>query len=222
MNNSNQVHVIFLMGKARVAPLKPMSTPRRELTAAVIPVNVASMLSRELNHKNPVEVFYTDSSVILGYIGNEAKRFHNYVGNRIQPINDSSKPQQWHYVASTDNPADVASQRTTAKRLSEHKLRFKGPNFSWKDDVNTNPVPDLSPEDEEVKKVKTAVLITDQVMPNRTEAKYFSEFLELERFNHSSSLGRLKRSIVRIQRMIEKNLPNKFPFSRLASSPPYC
>ena len=44
--------------------------------------------------------------------------------------------------------------------------------------MNTNPVPDLSPEDEEVKKVKTAVLITDQVLPNRTEAKYFLEFLE--------------------------------------------
>ena len=48
VNNSNQVHVSFLMGKARVAPLKQMSTPRRELTAAVISVNVASMLSREL------------------------------------------------------------------------------------------------------------------------------------------------------------------------------
>ena len=66
INSSKQVGVIFLMDEARVAPLKPMSTPRRELTAAVIPVNVASMLSRELNHKNPVEVFYTDASVILG------------------------------------------------------------------------------------------------------------------------------------------------------------
>ena len=62
VNNSNQVHVSFLMGKARVAPLKPMSTPRRELTtAAVISVNVTSMLSRELNYKDPVEVYYTDS-----------------------------------------------------------------------------------------------------------------------------------------------------------------
>jgi len=66
--------------------------------------------------------------------------------------------------------------------------------------VNTNPVPDLNPEDEEVKRVKAAVLISNQIMPNCTEAKYFPEFLELERFNYSSSLGRLKRSIVRIQR----------------------
>ena len=98
VNSSNQVHVSFLMGKARVAPLKPMSTPRRELTAAVISVNVASMLKRELNYKHPVEVFYTDSSVVLGYIRNEAKRFHTYVGNRVHHIHERSKPEQWHYV----------------------------------------------------------------------------------------------------------------------------
>ena len=176
VNNSNQVHVSFLMGKARVAPLKPMSTPRRELTAAVISVNVTSMLSRELNYKDPVEVYYTDSSVVLGYIRNEAKRFHNYVGNRVHHIHDSSKPQQWHYVASTDNPADVASRGTTAKRLSEHELWFKGPSFLWENNVsvvNMNPVPDLNPEDEEVKKVKTAVLVSNQVMAKSTERNIF-------------------------------------------------
>ena len=113
-NNSNQVHVSFLMGKACIAPLKPMSTPRCELTAAVISANVASMLSRELKYKDRVEVFYTDSSVILGYIRNKAKRFHTYVGNRVYRIHDRSKPQQWHYVASTSNPADIASRGTTA------------------------------------------------------------------------------------------------------------
>ena len=39
INNLRQVHVSFLMGKACVAPLKPMSIPHRELTAAVISVN---------------------------------------------------------------------------------------------------------------------------------------------------------------------------------------
>ena len=223
VNNSNQIHVSFLMGKARVAPLKPMSTPRRELTAAVISANVASMLSRELKYKDPVEVFYTDSSVVLGYIRNEAKRFHTYVGNRVHHIHDRSKPQQWHYVASSSNPADIASQGTTAKQLSEHELWFKGPSFLWEKDVtveNVDLVPDLSPEDAEVKKVKTAVLISNQVTPQSKEEKTFPEVLELDRFHHSSSLGRLKRSIVRIQRMIEKKRPNKQYNTRPIAGPP--
>ena len=82
------------MGKVRVAPLKPMSTPRRELTAAVISANVASILSRELKYKDPVDVFYTDSSVVLGYISNEAKRFHTYVGNRV-PEPPECSHQKW-------------------------------------------------------------------------------------------------------------------------------
>ena len=223
VNNSNQVHVSFLMGKARVAPLKPMSTPRRELTAAVISANVAFMLSRELKYKDPVDVFYTDSSVVLGYIRNEAKRFHTYVGNRVHHIHDRSKPQQWHYVASTSNPADIASRGTTAKQLSEHELWFKGPSFLWEKDVtveNVDPVPDLSPEDAEVKKVKTAVLISNQVTPQSKEEKTFPEVLELDRFNHSSSLGRLKRSIVHIQRMIERKRPNKQYNTRPIAGPP--
>lgn len=86
--------------------------------------------------------------------------------------------------------------------------------------VNSDPVPDLSPEDAEVKKVKTAVLISNQVRPENKGEKAFPEVLELERFTHSSSLSRLKRSIVRIQRLIERNRPNKQYNSRLVSGPP--
>lgn len=86
--------------------------------------------------------------------------------------------------------------------------------------VNSDPVPDLSPEDAEVKKVKSAVLISYQVRPKNKEEKAFPEVLELERFTHSSSLSRLKRSIVHIQRMIEKNRPNKQYNSRPVSGPP--
>ena len=162
------------MGKAQVAPLTLMSTPRRELKAAVISANVAYMLSRELKYKVIAEVFYTDSSVVLGYIRNEAKRFHTHVGNRVHHIHDRSKPQQQHYVASTDNPADIASRDATTKQLSEHEPWFKGPSFLWEKEVlveNTDPVPDLNPDDTEVKKVKTAVLISNRVTPQNQEEK---------------------------------------------------
>ena len=39
------------MSKARVAPIKPMSIPRMELTAAVVSVNVTAMLKRELDYR---------------------------------------------------------------------------------------------------------------------------------------------------------------------------
>ena len=50
VNSFGQVQVNFLMGKARVAPLKPMSTPCRELKTAVIFVNVTSIVNKELDY----------------------------------------------------------------------------------------------------------------------------------------------------------------------------
>jgi hypothetical protein len=106
----NEVHVSFLMAKSRVAPIKPMSIPHLELTAAVVAVNVTTMLKNELNYENLRILFYTDSEVVLGYINNEAPRFHTYIGNRVQHICDRSEPEQWHHVTRKDNPADEASR----------------------------------------------------------------------------------------------------------------
>lgn len=81
VNENNDVHVSFLMSKARVAPIKPMSIPHMELTAAVVSVNVTAMLERELDYKSLQSVYYTDSEVVIAYIHNDARRFHVYVGN---------------------------------------------------------------------------------------------------------------------------------------------
>ena len=93
VNSKGEVHVSFLIAKSRVAPIKPISIPRVELTAAVVSVNVTKMLQSELDYENLQAVYYTDSEVVIGYISNEAHRFHVYVGNRVQHIRDRSDPE---------------------------------------------------------------------------------------------------------------------------------
>lgn len=66
------------------------------------------MLLKELDIEDLHEFFWTDSTVVLGYI-NDARRVQVFVANRIQRIKASTKPEQWAYVASEDNPADHAS-----------------------------------------------------------------------------------------------------------------
>ncbi|KAM4807850.1 uncharacterized protein WCC33_000269 [Rhinophrynus dorsalis] len=109
-NSSNQTHIGFLFGKAKLAP-KPEHTIRRlELCGAVLAVEIADFMLHELDILINDTKFYTDSKVVLGYIYNQTKRFYVYVSNRVERIRKSSKPEQWHYVPSEINPADHATR----------------------------------------------------------------------------------------------------------------
>ena len=134
INHSGEVHVSFLLAKSRVAPLKPISIPRLELTAAVVSVNVAAMLKSELDIENINCYYYTDSEIEIGYINNDARRFHVYVGNGVQHIRDRSSPADWFYLPGKENPADEASRGLTAMELLQSNRWFIGPQFLWQQD----------------------------------------------------------------------------------------
>ena len=57
-----------------------MSTPRLELTAAVVSVKIACLIRKELNLGNIAERFWTDSQVVLAYIRSTTKRFKSFCG----------------------------------------------------------------------------------------------------------------------------------------------
>ena len=88
LNQSGRVHCTLLIGKSRVAPLKFVSIPRLELTAATLSVKISKMLKKELDIHIDDEIFWTDSKVVLGYINSDARRFKVFVANRVQQIRD--------------------------------------------------------------------------------------------------------------------------------------
>ena len=72
-NDKGKIHCSLVLGKARVAPLKMVTIPRLELTAAVVSVRVSEMLRQELQYEGVQEIFWMDSKVVLGYIKNDSK-----------------------------------------------------------------------------------------------------------------------------------------------------
>ena len=74
VDDIGKIHCSLVMGKARATPLKYVSIPRIELTAAVLSVNIAVTLRKELKFEQKIkEMFWTDSEVVLGYLKNNAK-----------------------------------------------------------------------------------------------------------------------------------------------------
>ncbi|XP_041920573.1 uncharacterized protein LOC121684581 [Alosa sapidissima] len=104
-NNRNDSHVAFLIGKAKVTPLKAVTIPRLELTAAVLAVRIDLMLKTELRLPLQESVFWTDSTSVLKDIMNEDKRFHTFVANRVSAIRAATKTSQWRYVNTKENPS---------------------------------------------------------------------------------------------------------------------
>ena len=91
INENGDVNCCLIFGKLRVVPVKYISIPRLELTAATLSVKVSDMLRRGLDIPLASEEFWTDSQVVLGYISNETQRFKTFVPNRIQFYREITK-----------------------------------------------------------------------------------------------------------------------------------
>ena len=122
-------HCSFLMGKARLVPIKAVTVPHLELTAATVSVRLGEIMKKELDDKAETIQYHTDSVTVLRYIANDQKRFHVYVANRVQLIRNLSEPNQWRYVNTKENPADNASRGLDASTLTEQQRWVKGPKF---------------------------------------------------------------------------------------------
>ena len=75
-NVRSEIAISPVFGQTRVAPINPVSIPRLELCGAVLAVQAAEKVVKELDMTVAEVVFYTDSKVVLGYIRNESRRFY--------------------------------------------------------------------------------------------------------------------------------------------------
>ena len=98
------MHCAFILGKARLAPIREISIPRLELSAAVISVRLCKVIKEELDIKIDDTTFWTDSMSVLKCIKNETKRFHTFESNRLTVMHGGSSPEQWRYVTRDVNP----------------------------------------------------------------------------------------------------------------------
>ena len=183
VDQSGNIAVSLAMGKARVSPLKMVTIPRLELTAATVAVKIGAMVSGQLRQKATRMFYYTDSKVALGYILNDVKRFRVYVGNRQNLVRSHSKKEDWAYVDTKENPADDASRGLSMKQEEKVKRWLYGSEHLHREEKDWN-LPevnaDIDPDDPEVvKTVNASVLKADNSLD--TLEKRVSSYISVKR-----------------------------------------
>lgn len=126
---NGKVSCSLIAAKSRLAPIKTMTIPRLELSAAVLATRLDRMILQELTVPIASSTFWTDSTCVLRYIENMDKRFQTFVANRVASILEQSTVSQWRYVDTLQNPADDASRGMSVEALLKDDRWSKGPAF---------------------------------------------------------------------------------------------
>ena len=178
----HQIVCRLVIAKARVAPLKAVTIPRLELTAAALAVRLTEKVRSACRlHWDSIH-FWTDSMIVLHYIRNTSSRFATFVANRISEIRDHSTLEQWNHVVGALNPADLVSRETVFDDASLSEW-FNGPMFLQEPELNWPEQPVNIPIDnnllEHKSKTKSVCVVTKcQIGPITT---YFSSWVKLVR-----------------------------------------
>ena len=175
-------NVGFIMGKSKVSPMHGHSIPRLELCAAVLGVQISETISTELDIDRESFRFYTDSKVVLGYIYNTTKRFYMYVANRVERIRKTSLPDQWSYVPTDMNPADVATRSIPAYKLQSSMWLQGSPLlFEPEECSEIQEFKLVNPEHDKEIRTNVKVLKSDLIKDGFELVKLFEKFSEWKR-----------------------------------------
>ena len=98
-----------------------------ELTAAVKGTEIAAAIIDAYPEKMDKVTFWSDSQCIIDQIADTKKSPFVFVANRISKIQKVSQPNQWRFVKSKLNPADLCSRGIKANESAKWDIYHKGP-----------------------------------------------------------------------------------------------
>ena len=119
----------IIAAKTKVAPSIATSIPRLELMGAVVGVRLAKRIATVIDFPIRRATFWSDSVNVLWWIRGRSRQFKPFVANRVGEIQSKTDPEQWRYVPTSMNPADILSRGMRTEELLGCSKWWKGPDF---------------------------------------------------------------------------------------------
>lgn len=196
--------VRLLCSKSKIAPLQPLTIPRKELCAAVLLTRLVKKIIETMETEFSSVCLWSDSQIVLSWLKKAPTKLQSFVQNRVVEITKNSAQYQWYYVRSKDNPADVVSRGQLTSSLKNNSLWWQGPPFlqsklyepNVSDEISDAALPEMKP-----------VSFTAMPVINEDSLPLFIKF---------SSLRKLQRVLAYVLRFV-KNCRVKDPDDRVTS-----
>ncbi|KAI8438475.1 hypothetical protein MSG28_010976 [Choristoneura fumiferana] len=189
--------VNLLCAKDRVAPMKPTTIPRLELSGALLAVKTYASVSKALRKPISRVVFWTDSAVVLAWLKSDISKLKVFIANRVAAITDLAPTASWRHVPSAQNPADLGTRGVDPQHVASAALWWHGPEFllepetNWPT-LNTGSIPNTLPE----LKI-TSTVSSVELAPSIVDFDRFSKFKTLQ------------RAFAYVQRFINNSRPSR-------------
>ncbi|XP_052562904.1 uncharacterized protein LOC120427189 [Culex pipiens pallens] len=105
-----QVHCSLVMARSKVAPLKRQSIPRLELMAACMGARMSQQILGTHTLQIDRTVFWTDSRTVLAWLHADPYKYKQFVAFRVGEILELTRLDDWRWVPSKKNIADVLTK----------------------------------------------------------------------------------------------------------------
>ncbi|XP_076659958.1 uncharacterized protein LOC143363235 [Halictus rubicundus] len=166
------------MGKTRVAPIKPQTIPRLELSGAVLLARLMVSLQSEMKLAEVAVHAWTDSTVALAWIRSHPSKWKPFVAHRVAEIQNLLPGSTWRHVGTLDNPADLATIGISAEELSTSSLWWNGPPWLSKASCYW---PETTPKTLCVEAPERTIIAVAQVSATPEESPLLTRFSSLSK-----------------------------------------